>query len=74
MRNQIYSFFHNFLQKYQNQKPILNQTNPFPVSGDQVYFNSIGPIIVSKPYPKAYPEYWGEEIHFVDSKRLSSIL
>ena len=41
---------------------MLNQVNPFVVSGDHEYFTSKGPIMLSKPYPMAYPEYFGKEI------------
>ena len=53
---------------------MLNHVYPFPVSGDQEYFTSAGPIIVSNPYPSAYPEYFGSAIQSKESKRLFSIL
>ena len=53
---------------------MLNQVNPLASSGDHVYLISTGPMIVSMPYPTAYPEYFGMEIQSTVSKILSPIL
>jgi hypothetical protein len=47
---------------------MLNQVYPLAFSGDHEYLISIGPMIVSKPYPTAYPEYLGIEIQSTVSK------
>ena len=48
-----------------------NHVYPFGFSGDQECLISMGPIAVSKPYPTAYPVYFGTEIQSTVSKRLS---
>ena len=53
---------------------MLNQVKPLESSGDHVYLISTGPMIVSMPYPKAYPAYFGIEIQSTYSKILSPIL